>query len=137
MLKRTTALLLVFYMLSACAMAAYPNSNIALPAKEPSENAGKSGTYRCVTSNPNYFFPSYQSPGDVYSLPRSRRHRERWVEAAEVASPYAAKVLNLSPTSRIEAFPQSTVFQVHDHILNEPEGARGEPGGPHEPRRGH
>lgn len=62
--------------------------------------------------NPNYFFSGYQQAGDVYSLPQSDRHRERWTDVARLATTSGVEVVNLSEDSQIVDFPKSTLSTV-------------------------
>jgi FkbM family methyltransferase len=78
-------------------------------------------TLRIITKtpadNPNYFFYGYQQAGDVYSLPQSTKHRDRWKDAAEFADAYGVNVINLSASARIMEFPKSTLANVSDSLL--------------------
>jgi FkbM family methyltransferase len=87
---------------------------------------------RTPDDNPNYFFFGYQQAGDVYSLPRSDRHRERWTDAAALADSEQATVLNLSERSKIEDFPKSAMLTVFDHVPGKPTEEATETG-PHPP----
>ena len=71
--------------------------------------------------NPNYFFPTYQMRGDVYSLPQSHRHRERWSSAAALVGGGRAQVVNLSPTSRIADVPKSSIVRMAQELLADPD----------------
>ena len=79
-------------------------------------------TLRIITvtpeSNPNYFFRGYQQAGDVYSLPQSSKHRERWSDAAAFADASGAKVLNLGVTSRILDFPKAPLANLCHELLD-------------------
>jgi FkbM family methyltransferase len=70
--------------------------------------------------NPNYFIAGYQQKGDVYSLPRAAKHRQRWGDAANTAESLGVKVTNLSRDSKIRVFPKSSP----DHLM----GTYGVPG---------
>jgi hypothetical protein len=56
--------------------------------------------------NPNYFFDDYQQPGDRYNLPNigGDTHLRSWRVAAAVAAEIDARVYNVSPVSRSDAF---------------------------------
>ena len=69
--------------------------------------------------NPNYFFYGYQQAGDVYSLPQSTKHRDRWKDAAELADSSALKVVNLSEHSKIDGFPKSTLSSFYNILLDD------------------
>jgi FkbM family methyltransferase len=88
---------------------------------ELAENHRK--TLRIITKtpmdNPNYFFHEYQKAGDVYSLPQSNKHRDRWKDAAEFADSPALKVVNLSEISKINSFLKSTLLNVSNSLLGD------------------
>jgi len=67
---------------------------------------------RTPTDNPNYFFSGYQEKGDVYSLPQTSKHRDRWAKVAQVAEKKGIKVVNLSENSEISFFPKSTLDDI-------------------------
>ena len=69
--------------------------------------------------NPNYFFPEYQQVGDIYSLPQSKKHRRRWKGAAQKANTSRVRVLNLSPTSKIDYFPKTHIQTVFRSLFND------------------
>lgn len=76
-------------------------------------------TLRIITKtpkdNPNYFFNNYQNEGDVYSLPQSKRHLERWSDVSELGEANGIKVVNLSEESKIEIFVKSSLSSVFDY----------------------
>ncbi|WP_425410215.1 hypothetical protein [Hyphococcus sp.] len=57
--------------------------------------------------NPNYFFKSYQQPGDRYNLPNPTRglHVDAWREAALNLKNAGVKVYNANPDSAVRVFP--------------------------------
>ncbi len=59
-----------------------------------------------AAENPNYYFADYQQPGDRYNLPNigGETHLRSWRVAAAVAAEVEARVYNLSPASRCDAF---------------------------------
>jgi hypothetical protein len=66
--------------------------------------------------NPNYFYPGYQIRGDVYSLPQAHTHQSNWIALAETVREAGAKVFNLSPLSKIDAFPRAAIHNIFDFI---------------------
>ena len=75
---------------------------------------------RTPTDNPNYFFSGYQEKGDVYSLPQTSKHLDRWAKVAQVAEKRGINVVNLSENSEISFFPKSTLDDIFDgtHFRN-------------------
>jgi len=71
---------------------------------------------RTPTHNPNYFFPGYQQEGDVYSLPQAHTHQANWNSVRDLAQEAGARVINLSPISRIEAFERGDIREVFDFV---------------------
>ncbi len=74
---------------------------------------------RTPTFNPNYFFADYQQAGDVYSQPQAHTHQRQWDELKDVVQAAGARVLNLSPISRIDAFERCDIREVFPFLRSD------------------